>query len=323
MASGPSTAPGRAALRAAVRAVGLCCALFVLAACGGGGDAAAVAPPAGCSPGSVLDGAQCRVFAQRSVERMPTPWIESGRALTLEMVVYRPLGAGSYPTLIFHHGSTGNGDDPALFRQTFSSETVARVFVEQGWMVLFPQRRGRGGSDGLYDEGFEPDRSRYACTAALALAGLARALEDAEVVARHVLARADVVADRVLVGGFSRGGILAVAHAAQRPASYRGSVNFVGGWIGEGCVDAVAVNRTTFAASAAGPRLSLWLYGENDPFYSVAHSRANFDAYVAAGGAADFRLYRRSNAGLSGHLIMNEPALWQADAQALIAQALR
>lgn len=30
------------------------------------------------------------------------------------------------------------------------------------------------------------------------------------------------------------------------------------------------------------------VYGENDPFYSLAHSRANFDAFQAAGGTGSF-----------------------------------
>ncbi len=298
-------------------------AAVLLAACGGSGTGPVAEDSPTCSPGSAYDGAQCRVFASRSVERVLTPWIEGGRALTLEMVVYRPLSAGPHPTVIFHHGSTGNGDNAALFRQTFSSETIAKALVDQGWMVLFPQRRGRGASDGLYDEGFEADRSRYSCRETLALAGLAHALEDAELILRHVRGRADVDATRMLVGGQSRGGILAVAHAAQHAASYRGTLNFVGGWLGEACVDAVAVNRSTFAAAATGPRASLWIYGENDPFYSAVHSRANFDAFISAGGAGSFRLYHRSNPSTSGHLIINEPTLWQGDVQAFIAQVLR
>jgi dienelactone hydrolase len=298
--------------------------VFLAAACGGGsGDGPVVAAAPICQLGAAFDGSQCRVFAQRSVERVPTPWTEGGRSLTLELVIYRPPGAGPFPTLVFHHGSTGNGDDPTLFRQTFSSEAVAKSFADAGWMVLFPQRRGRGNSDGLYDEGFVPDRSRYSCEAPLATAGLTRALEDAEVVRQHVRARPDVDATRILVGGFSRGGLLAVAHAAQQATSYRGTLNFVGGWLGEACVGAVEVNRSAFAAAGTGPRSSLWLYGENDPFYSPAHSQANFDAFIANGGAGTYRLYRRSSAGASGHLIMNEPTLWQLDVRTLIAEAER
>jgi dienelactone hydrolase len=294
---------------------------LLLAGCSAGTGPAAD-PPA-CSAGSALDGSVCRVFAVRTTERIPTPWVEAGHPLTLAMIVYKPLAPGPYPTLIFHHGSTGNGDDPSLFPLVFSSETVAKAFTDLGWMVLFPQRRGRGGSDGLYDEGFAPDRSRYSCLQEYALPGLTHALEDAEVIYQDVMARADVDTSRLLVGGTSRGGILAMAHAGQRPAAYRGILNFVGGWLGEGCVDAVPVNRGTFVAAAVAHRPSLWLYGENDPFYSTTHSRANFDAFVAAGGTGTYRLYRRANAAASGHLIFTEPSLWLGDVAAFVTQVAR
>jgi hypothetical protein len=67
--------------------------------------------------------------------------------------------------------------------------------------------------------------------------------------------------------------------------------NFVGGWLGEGCGDAVVVNRSTFASAAVLDRPGLWLYGTNASC-SVSHSRANFDAFAAAGGRARFSCTR-------------------------------
>ena len=61
--------------------------------------------------------------------------------------------------VIFNHGSTGTGDDPKRFSYTWTSLPVARFLVRQGWMVLFPQRRGR--SDGEYAEGLAADGSGY------------------------------------------------------------------------------------------------------------------------------------------------------------------
>jgi hypothetical protein len=95
-------------------------------------------------------------------------------------------------------------------------------------------------------------------------------------------------------------------------------VNFVGGWLGEGCADATTVNRSTFEDAAGQPTPVLWLYGENDPFYSIAHSRASFDAFLAAGGVGAFHVYRRSNATASGHFITNEPALWGAELEGFL-----
>jgi hypothetical protein len=83
-------------------------------------------------------------------------------------------------------------------------------------------------------------------------------------------------------------------------------------WLGEGCVDAVLVNQSTFVRGASFPIDSLWMYGENDPFYSIAHSRTNFDAFVAAGGQGMFNVYQRAP-GLEGHFIIDDVALWAAD----------
>jgi hypothetical protein len=58
---------------------------------------------------------------------------------------------------MFNHGSTGKGTNSALFTETLFDVDLADFLNNRGWIVVFPQRRGRGRSDGLYDEGF----SRY------------------------------------------------------------------------------------------------------------------------------------------------------------------
>lgn len=287
--------------------------LFVLTACGGsGGGQAAIDEPVAdnCVSTSVLENGVCRTFAMRLDERAATPFTENGQAVSLEVVLFRPLEDGRYPTVVFHHGSTGNGSDPSLFGLTFTNKAIARHFVDRGWMVVFPQRRGRGKSDGLYDEGFKTDRSSYSCREDLALGGAARALQDLDFITDWIRSRADVDTTRMLVGGSSRGGILSVAHVAQRPEVYLGAVNFVGGWIAEGCGDYRAVNRTLFVDGAAFPGPSLWLYGENDSFYGLPYSRSNFDAFVAAGGLGSMVEFTRS-AGLNGHFVINDPELWE------------
>jgi len=265
-----------------------------------------------CALASAWNGTTCLAFATRSIVRAPTPFIEAGQSVTLEVVLYTPLGAGPHPAVMFSHGSTGDGSDPSLFRLTYTSETIARFFADRGWLVAFPQRRGRGASDGLYDEGFTPNRSGYSCLQGPALAGVERALQDMDAAVDFLRSRSDIDSARLLSAGFSRGGLLAIRQAARRPGVFRGAVNFVGGWIGEGCTDAVAVNRSTFAASGTFPNTTLWLYGENDPFYSVAHSRANFEAFVSSTGQGSFHVYTRAPS-LSGHLIINEPALWASE----------
>lgn len=252
---------------------------------------------------------------ERRVSRIPTPWVEDGKVQTLELVTYLPPGGGGkgpLPTLIFNHGSTGNGDKPEWFKHTATAPELAQYFVERGWQVLMPQRRGRGKSDGVYDEGFERDRSRYACKAELSLPGIERAVADLDVVMAYVKNLPTADSRHLMIGGISRGGILSVVYAGTRPDAFEGVINFVGGWLGGRCEDADHVNSVLFRRGAAFQGPQIWLYGDKDPFYSLSRSRKNFDAFVAAGGKGRFLTYPPPP-GQIGHFISQAPDLWSAD----------
>ncbi|MGX7707057.1 alpha/beta hydrolase family protein [Methylobacterium sp. Gmos1] len=236
--------------------------------------------------------------------------LENGATTRLEVALFRPSGPGPFPLLVFNHGSTGLGRDPAAFTRTYWSFPVADELVRRGWMVAFPQRRGRGRSDGLYDEGFDPDRSRgYTCDAPVALAGAERALDDVEAAVAALRRRDDVAAGPIVVAGQSRGGVLSVAFAGRHPNLVRGVVNFVGGWLGEGCGSAAEVNASLFRRGGAFPGSTLWLYGHHDPYYSVAHSRRNFEAFRAAGGTGEFLAFDVPNR--VGHAVNWYWELWR------------
>jgi len=306
------------------RLLALACVLFLvlaLAACEGGssGTDGSVREPTDrvCDSVSYPEDGNCKTFAVRIDARAPTPFTENGLPVELEVVLFRPLAEGRYPTIVFHHGSTGNGSDPSRFVETFTHKGLSRYFVEQGWMVAFPQRRGRGKSGGRYDEGFTDNRSSYSCEAGRALSGAERALADADVITDWIRGRPDVDTTRMLVGGVSRGGVLALVHAARRPDIYFAAVNFVGGWIGEGCGDHAVINRTLFEQAAAYPATSTWLYAVNDSFYSIGYSRANFGAFTMAGGVGEFNEFQRAP-GQNGHFLINDLALWAGQLQAFI-----
>ncbi|MEJ8846249.1 alpha/beta hydrolase family protein [Variovorax rhizosphaerae] len=247
---------------------------------------------------------------QRVVERIPTPFVEGGKPVSLEVVIYKPAGIGPFPLLMVNHGSTGNGDNPALFTSTFTSPTLTRYFVGKGWMVAYPQRRGRGKSDGLYDEGFNRERSAYSCNPALSLAGFDHALADVDAAADYLLAKPEVDTRHSVIAGVSRGGVLSVAYAGMHPERFAGVINFVGGWMGDGCLQVDAINAPAFERGARFRKPELWLYGENDPFYKMAHSRKNYDAFTAAGGRADF-VAIDPGIGQGGHGIHARPELWR------------
>jgi dienelactone hydrolase len=245
--------------------------------------------------------------AAQDVAMMPATI--DGRTVALATKIYKPSGDGPFPTLIFHHGSTGSGRNSAIFSRFFDPAPLAQWFVQRGWVVALPSRRGRGGSEGYYDEGFHIPRDQgYSCEPSLSLPGAERALRDIDGATDTILALPYVDRTHVVVGGQSRGGILAVAWAGRQPDKVRAVINFVGGWMGGGCTNATTINTQLFTKGAAFPAETLWLYGDGDPFYPLAHSRNNFAAFQSAGGKGSFHEFVPPQ-GRDGHSIVFFPDL--------------
>lgn len=220
-------------------------------------------------------------------------------------MVARPSSGGPYPTIIFNHGSTGSGKNKTMFARRWCPPLMQDYFTQRGWMVIFPQRRGRGGSEGTYGEGLAADRSGYSCEADIALAGFERAVADIDAVMAHLKTRSDVDLRRVAIGGVSRGGILAIAYAGMRPGSLIGAVNFNGGWLGKACAAYETVNPALFRRGATAGAPTLWLHGSHDQYYRIAHCRRNFDGFIASGGTGTFI------AAPAGHALLFKPQLWR------------
>ena len=240
------------------------------------------------------------------------PVTVDGESVRLAMRIYKPAAAGAAPTLVFNHGSTGRGTDPSIMVRPIDFPPLAQFFVERGWAVVMPARRGRGGSEGVYNEGFGTDRAAgYSCDPAFSIPGADRGLSDINAAMSAILAMPFVDRDRVVIGGQSRGGILSVAYAGQHPTQIKGVINFVGGWVGARCVNASLINQALFTRGSRYPGEMLWLYGEGDPFYPLSHSRENFAAFQAAGGKGTFHDFTPPP-GENGHRISGYPELWRS-----------
>ncbi len=250
-------------------------------------------------------------WSHGSSELLETELIEDGNPVKLEAVIFKPIGEGPFPLAVINHGSTGNGDNEAFFSETWTNPWLAEVLNENGWIVAFPQRRGRGRSDGLYDEGFSVDRSEgYTCETKRSLAGADRALDDIHAAINTLRQRKDVNAEPIIIVGQSRGGILSIAYAGLHPKDVKSVINFVGGWMGDGCEAAAEINQHLFTKGANYPSGTLWLYGNDDVFYSMEHSQNNFSAFQKAGGKGrflDVTVGGRDN----GHWVMLVPPLWK------------
>ena len=163
------------------------------------------------------------VLAPANAEEMKVPLAIDGETVSFVLRTHVPPGPGPFPTLIFHHGSTGSGRDSGRFLTPFDPASLSQAFIARGWAVVLPSRRGRGGSGAFYDEGFAAMRSQgYTCDKPLSLAGAERALRDIEVLTTAILDLPFVDRNRVAIGGQSRGGILAVAYAGADAITFPG-----------------------------------------------------------------------------------------------------
>jgi hypothetical protein len=102
--------------------------------------------------------------------------------------------------------------------------------------------------------------------------------------------------------------VLSVVYAGLHPEQALGVVNFVGGWLDEGCPVSELVNQTLFERGAEYSRPTIWLYGGGDHFYSIAHSKKNFAAFEKAGGKGGF--FEFDMPSDVGHNVIHYPELW-------------
>ena len=242
-------------------------------------------------------------------ELLQTDLLEDGNPIRLETVVFKPPGTGPFPLAVFNHGSSSALARPALLKETWVSFAIADFLNKRGWLVAFPQRRGRGKSDGFCDEELSRDgKPKAGCNAKTTLSDADRALTDIDAAIAILRRRQDVAPGPILIGGHSRGGALSFAYAGMHPEQTLGVINFVGGWTSEKCIVAELIHQTLFERGARYGRPTIWLYGQGDYFYSIAHSRKNFAAFEKAGGQGKF--FEFNAPSNIGHNVVHYPDLW-------------
>jgi len=97
--------------------------------------------------------------------------------------------------------------------------------------------------------------------------------------------------------------------AGDQPEDTAGVIEFVGGWLDEGLGDP-EINPTLFRRikGYGGPVLSI--YGEEDTFYSIDHSRANLAETAQAGADSEFHVVTVPGFN-RGHWVLWWPLLWE------------
>jgi dienelactone hydrolase len=226
----------------------------------------------------------------------------TGTVIRLEAFVYEPVGDGPHPVVVFSHGSSAGRPKASL-----RARRQAEYFASRGFIVVVPMRRGRGGSTGLSLESEVKN-----CDIQSWAPGLQSSFEDLTAVLTYVQTLKGADASRVLLAGTSRGGFLSVAYSAlgERRRILVGVINFAGGWVAQAEDNCPTdFNHISFAEFGHGTSVpSLWLYGENDTFYSTESIHGYAEAFRAKGALLRFQVV--PGVPENGHGLADHPTLW-------------
>ncbi len=207
-----------------------------------------------------------------------------GKPALLKTHVFFPPGPGPFPAAVINHGSPG--EPWRQFMAMPSYPAAARWFLDRGYMVVVPQRRGYG------DTGPWPENPGPCQNPDFIAAGNAAA-DDITAVVRHIRRLRVVRPDRVLLVGQSAGGFGVAAASSRNPPGVFAAINIAGGRLGgpdeARCApDRLVAANGTFGETAKVP--SLWLYTENDSYFDPVLSNRMVSAYGDAGGRAVYIL---------------------------------
>lgn len=246
----------------------------------------------------------------------------------LRATVFRPAGTPAdasgpqrHPLVVINHG-TSDATRLAVAMPVYY--WLSRWFVERGYVVVLPQRRGHGATGGPMAESIgtcaDPDHMR---------SGLAAA-DDIQGAVDYMSAQPFVTPGEAIVVGISSGGWAALALASRNSENVRAVINIAGGRGGRPFgqrVDAVCgEQRLVDAARAFGETAhaqTLWLYAENDSYFRPDLARALASAWQEGGGKAELHVF--PSYGSDGHHLADDRAgwdIWGATVDSFLTESL-
>jgi len=150
----------------------------------------------------------CAAAAVAQTPEHPGPFAEvfySSGKLHIEAYVFKPQGKGPFPVVIYNHGSR-----PGHERAERPFEYIGKMLAANGYVVVVPERRGYGKSDGTpFSEEIGEDRGpRY-------VARLQQEADDVVAAAEFAKTLPEANPSRIAVMGWSFGGIVSVFAASH------------------------------------------------------------------------------------------------------------
>jgi dienelactone hydrolase len=146
-----------------------------------------------------------------------TAFYSSG-SLRIEAYVYRPTGIGPFPVVVYSHGSRKGYE-----REERPMAFVGNMLASQGYLVIVPERRGYGKSDGrTFAEEVGND------VGGKMLARLEAEADDVVAAITYAATIDGADLNRLALVGFSQGGSVSI-RAASRRSDVRALVDQAGG----------------------------------------------------------------------------------------------
>lgn len=217
---------------------------------------------------------------------------EDGTARLLYARVCRPAGNADARALVYNHGT---GPTRFILQPHDCGSEAMRWFLERGFMVVQPIRRGYGDTGGVDSANLAAGPTGVRRCDDLRPAAMAlEAARDTSAAVDYATVLPGARPDGAVVLGVSTGGYTALAYNSRPHPKVVAVVNVsggiggrIGGAIGQVChADRMIEGAAQLGATAAVPML--WLYATNDTFFSPDLGRAMFKAYSEAGGKGEF-----------------------------------
>jgi dienelactone hydrolase len=214
----------------------------------------------------------------------------------------RPPGDGAKRLAVLNHGKPVTTAEIEAFTLPSCEAEQVRWFLERGFAVILPLRRGYGASGGTIAERnptCAPSRD-YAPSALESARDIRAAID-------YATALPGILPERVVVVGQSAGGLGTVALASLNDRRIAALASMAGGDGGHlnrvpGAVcqpQALEAAMARFGATAKAPML--WVYTANDSYFAPDLAAAMHRAFTAAGGHAE--LAALPAWGRDGHIL--------------------
>ena len=254
-------------------------------------------------------------LAQRRPDPARETFFYTDGGLRLQAYLYKPRGAGPFPMVVYNHGSR-RGDE----RVEYPLAYIARIFVPRGYVVLVPERRGYGKSEGVtLSQELGEDRGRRF------VARVRLETNDVLAATNYVLKTRNFVdPHRVAIMGFSFGGMVTAFAAAANPRFAAAIVQAPGA----GNWDRSADLRDALVAAAERIRVPTFCaVAENDQ--TTESTRAICEGVHANGTPAELKIYpsftsRQRRSGAPGHALFTPDgvSVWTKDVLDFLVRTL-